>query len=187
MESSIRLPSRNVRFVSRFGVPPRITVAVPIDAVVIPISCVFDSFSLNIFADNRLIRIGDNRQTSIDAIEAFAIWMPVYWVIKKIVTPENARIIRVGISFFSTLRVYFGFLVLFRKRATIKRIPANRNLNVAIAIGVKPSLSIAFTITNELPQKVIKKSMSIILVKLMRCFFILTNLLGSLVFNSVFC
>ena len=102
MESSIRLPSRNVRFVSRFGVPPRITVAVPIDAVVIPISCVFDSFSLNIFADNRLIRIGDNRQTSIDAIEAFAIWMPVYWAMKKMVTPEKAKVINSGTSSFFT-------------------------------------------------------------------------------------
>lgn len=78
VESSIRLPKRNVRFVSRFGVPPKITVVVPIAAVVIPNSWVFDSFSLNIFNDSRLIRIGDNRQTSIDAIDAFAILMPVY-------------------------------------------------------------------------------------------------------------
>ena len=52
--------------------------AVPIAAVVIPSSCFFDSFSLNIFADSRLIRIGDSRQTSIDAIDAFAILIPVY-------------------------------------------------------------------------------------------------------------
>lgn len=65
-------------FVSRFGVPPIITVVVPMNAIVVPISWIFVIFSLNIFADNRLIRIGDNRQTSIDAIEAFAILMPVY-------------------------------------------------------------------------------------------------------------
>ena len=50
------------------------------------------------------------------------------------------------------------------------RAPANRNLKVARAIGVKPSLSIAFTTTNELPQKVIKNSKMIMLDMLMRVF-----------------
>ena len=85
-----------------FGVPPRMTVGVPIDAVVIPRSCFLDSLSLNVYADIRLIRIGDSKQTRIDAIEAFAIWMPVYWAMKKIVTPEKAKVISSGASSFFT-------------------------------------------------------------------------------------
>ncbi len=70
-----------------------------------------------------------------------------------------------------------GFFIRFKKSTITNRIPANRNLKVAIAMGLKPSLSIAFTITNELPQKVIKRSSRAIFVKLM-CFFSITTDLG---------
>ena len=78
------------------------TVSVPADAVVMPRSCFLDSFSLNLYADIRLIIIGDSRQTRIDAIEAFAIWIPVYWAMKKMVTPKKDKMVRSGKSSFFT-------------------------------------------------------------------------------------
>ena len=72
-------------------------------------------------------------------------------------------------SFFSIIVVYFGFFILFIITTIRKRMPAKRNLNVATAMGLRPSFSIAFTITNELPQKVINDIISIAFVKLMFC------------------
>jgi hypothetical protein len=42
----------------------------------------------------------------------------------------------------------------------MKSPPAKRNRKVAMEIGVKPSLRTTFTTTNELPQKVIRRSIS---------------------------
>ena len=153
------------------------TASVPPDAVAIPRSCFLDSFSLNLYIDIRLIRIGDSRQTRIDAIEAFAIWMPVYWAIKKMVTPKKDKIVRSGTSSFFTRILLLGFLIRFRERIIMKRKPAMRNRKVAMAIGLKSSLRIAFTITNELPQKVIKNSIRMMFVRLMCLFCISTSLM----------
>lgn len=90
-------------------------------------------------------------------------------------------------SFFSRIIVYFGFFILRIIITIVKRMPAKRNLNVAIAMGLRSSFSIAFTITKELPQKVINDSISIMFVKLMFCFSISNNYLISLSYNSIFC
>jgi hypothetical protein len=100
--------------------------------------------------------MGDRRQTKIAAIEASANLMPMYWIIKKKVTPTSDKPTSARMSLPSKITTLSGLLTFITTRATRNRAPATRNLNVAIAIGVNPCKSSVFTTTNELPQKIIR-------------------------------
>ncbi len=69
-------------------------------AVAIPIlmNCFEFRFSLSVRVESTVMRIGDNKQTRIAAIEAFARAMPVTWAMKKNVIPVRASRIRRGRS-----------------------------------------------------------------------------------------
>lgn len=75
------------------------TVKVPAAAVPIPIACFLVRFSLSIRAESAVIKIGESRQTKIEAMEALAIWIPVTCAMKKMVIPVRARIRSLGMSF----------------------------------------------------------------------------------------
>jgi hypothetical protein len=72
-------------------VPPVMTVNVPAAAIAIPRTCLLVNGSLNMRAEKTLMRIGERRQTRMAAIEAPAICIPVYCMVKKNVTPVKAR------------------------------------------------------------------------------------------------
>lgn len=78
VESKTRLPRKNSMVAETLNVPPVITVRVPAAAVAIPKTCFLVSSSLNILAEKMVMRIGERRQTRIEAIDAPAIWIPVY-------------------------------------------------------------------------------------------------------------
>ena len=88
------------------------TTNVPAAAIPIPRICLFARRSLNILAERTEIRIGERRHTTIAAIEALAICMPVYWMMKKKVIPVRARTSNVGKSLLSTRTLKFRFLLL---------------------------------------------------------------------------
>jgi hypothetical protein len=152
----IKLPKRNVGLLPKSIVPPVMTTKVPIPATASPKNCLLVKASLKNCIENKAISMGERKQTKIAATEAPAKLMPTHWAIKKKVTPTRDRPTNVRISLPSKITGLSGFLTFCTKRAARNNAPATRNLNVAIAIGVNPSKSNAFTTTNELPQKIIR-------------------------------
>lgn len=73
VESRMRVPEKKAMLFCRFEAPPVTTVKVPIAAMPIPRICLVVNRSLNIRAEMMLIRIGESRQTKIEAREALAI------------------------------------------------------------------------------------------------------------------
>lgn len=78
VESKMRVPEKKDVLFCRFRAPPVTTARVPIAAMLIPRICLVANRSLNIRAEMMLMRIGESRQTKMEAREALAIRMPVY-------------------------------------------------------------------------------------------------------------
>jgi hypothetical protein len=155
----IKLPRRNVGLLLlKSIVPPVMTTKVPIPATASPKNCFLVKASLKIRIENKAMSMGERKQTKIEATEAPAKSMPTHWAIKKKVTPTRDRPTNVRTSLPSKTTELSGLLTFRAKRAAKNSAPATRNLNVAIAIGVNPCKSNAFTTTNELPQKIIRHS-----------------------------
>jgi len=96
VDSKIRLPRKKLSPCWMLSVPPAMTVKVPIAAIAIPNICAFVRCSLSSLTESVVMRMGETRHTSMAAIEAPAMLMPVYWAMKKNVTPVRARLIMVG-------------------------------------------------------------------------------------------
>jgi hypothetical protein len=153
----IKLPKRNVGLLLlRSIVPPVITTKVPIPATASPKTCCLFRDSLKILIERKAIIMGERKQTKIAATEAPANPMPMYWTIKKKVTPTRDRTTNMRKSLPSKSTKLVGRLTFLTARAARNNAPATRNLKVAIAIGVSPCKSNVFTTTNELPQKIIR-------------------------------
>ncbi len=153
----IKLPKRNVGLLPpKSIVPPVMTSKVPIPATASPKNCFFFRDSLKIRIESKAMSMGERKQTKIAATEASANSMPTYWTMKKKVTPTRDKPTNTRVSLPSKSTTLSGLLTFITTRATRNNAPATRNLNVAIAIGVNPCNSNAFTTTNELPQKIIR-------------------------------
>lgn len=158
VRSRIMVPMKKFELTFRPVRLSAITAVVPVSAIAIPRVCFGVRCSLSIRAERVVMRIGESRQTSIEAIEAFASWIPVYWIVKKKVTPVSARKMRLGMSVLCTRRVWLGLRSLLIASVARNIRLARRKRKVAIAVGVNPSWSVIFTMTKELPQKVMRSS-----------------------------